>query len=188
MATEVEIKLRCSDHEAARRALTEAGAEPLGRVMEQNTFLDTPEARLSGAGCGFRMRRKRRLDDAGADKFVVTFKGPRQPSAVKSREEHEFGVTDPDAALAAFKHLGFGPTLVFEKVRESYHLDGCTVELDELPQLGTFAEIEGPDETAVLTLRRKLGWDELPQEDAAYSTMIAAHLREHGGTELRFDE
>ena len=183
MPIETEIKLRCPDHAAARAALERAGAVPLGRVMETNTFFDTGDERLTGEGVGLRVRRKRRLDESADDKFVVTYKGPRRASSMKSREELEFGVLDGDAAAAVFDRLGFAPRLTFEKVRESWRLDDCAVELDTLPRLGTFVEIEGPDEDAVHAARTRLGWDKLDPEPQAYSAMVAAT----GQTTLRFE-
>ena len=41
----------------------------------------------------------------------------------------------------------------------SWKLGGCTVELDELPHLGTFVEIEGPSEAAILKVRDQLQLD-----------------------------
>jgi adenylate cyclase class 2 len=54
------------------------------------------------------------------------------------------------------ERLGFPPQQVYEKYRETFHLHGVDLVLDELPY-GTFLELEGSEEairemTAVLDL------------------------------------
>ncbi|MCZ7667933.1 MAG: CYTH domain-containing protein [Chloroflexi bacterium] len=66
----------------------------------------------------------------------------------------DFGTT-----AVIFERLGFLPTLVYEKYRETFMLDGVEVVLDEMPY-GDFIELEGEEagiKTAVATLN--LPWD-----------------------------
>jgi adenylate cyclase class IV len=61
------------------------------------------------------------------------------------------------------------------------------VELDELPHLGCFVEIEGPDEQSVLAVRDRLGLAG-PGITKSYLAMLDAHcggLPE--GAEVTFD-
>ena len=86
--------------------------------------------------------------------------------------------------MAIFERLGYRVTLSFEKRRETWELDGCTVELDELPagiNGGTFAEVEGPTEDAVRQVVEKLGLAGEAQLKQSYSEMIANHLDAKGG-------
>ena len=87
-------------------------------------------------------------------------------------------VTFEDAAALLGK-LGFLPTLGFEKRRESWSLDGCLVELDELPHFGTFVEIEGDSESLVLAVRTKLALDAHPLVAKGYIRMIDELGAEH---------
>ena len=82
----------------------------------------------------------------GTETHIITWKGPRQPGALKSREEVELTVTDPADAALLLEKLGYVKVLTFEKRRQSWQLGGCKVELDELPLLGSFVEVEGPGE------------------------------------------
>jgi len=61
---------------------------------------------------------------------------------VKERLEIEVEVTDLDAMRAILEKLGFETIFIYEKYRETFHLAGTEVALDELPY-GCFVEIEG---------------------------------------------
>jgi hypothetical protein len=58
------------------------------------------------------------------------------------------------------------------------------VEIDELPRLGFFIEIEGPTEEAVLQARQALGLSESPLIKAAYSAMLTEYLQERGDSSM----
>jgi adenylate cyclase class 2 len=109
---------------------------------------------------------------------------------LKSREEIEVEVSDPDAAASLVERLGYLRTLSFEKRRESWELEGCKVELDELPHLGKFVEIEGPDEASVMRVRERLGLASRPIVKSGYISLLMSHLQERGQTtrEVRFGE
>src|SRR3954463_8648792 len=156
MALEIEAKMRLADPSAARQALRRLEGLRVGEIFETNVFLDTPDRRLLNSGSGLRLRRNHHVD-SGRDELVITHKGPLQRGELKSRPETEVTVDDFDQALALLDQLGYRPDLRFEKHRESWKLDGCKIELDELPHLGHFIEIEGPDEAAVMRLRERLG-------------------------------
>ena len=76
--------------------------------------------------------------------------------------------------------------LLFEKRRESWRLDDCKVELDELPQIGTFVEIEGASEDTVQAAREKLGLGDEASITEGYASMVSRKLGEAGARELRF--
>ena len=179
MATEIEAKMKVDNFEPVRTRLKEVGATRAGSVLETNTFFDAADRSLVSADKGLRLRRKRD-DRTGEEAFVITVKGPQQKGALKSREEAEVGVDDGDAARAVLAALGFDPTIAFEKRRESWVLDGTKIELDEVPVLGKFVEIEGPDEPTVMAVRAKLNMADAPLIKTGYITMLARHLKETG--------
>ena len=177
MPIELEAKMKVSDLSPVRERLRALGAEPRSRVLERNTFFDSSDRRLLAADSGLRLRHTREID-TGEEKDVVTFKGPQEAGELKRREEIEFGVTNGAAATGAFERLGYVSRLSFEKRRETWRFGGCTVELDELPHLGTFVEIEGPDEPAVMRVRETLGLANEPLVPIGYATMVAKLLKE----------
>jgi len=139
---EREAKLRVADPAAARRAIETMGARlRRARHLEDNLLLDDASATLTRSGSALRLRR--------ADgRAILTFKGPRreESSGVKVRPEIELEVSDGDGAQALLAALGFGPAFRYQKFREVWDWKDAEIVVDETP-LGTFVEVEGPDET-----------------------------------------
>jgi adenylate cyclase class 2 len=186
MATETEAKMKVDDLDAIRAKLRELGATRVGKRFETNQFFDSPDRALKSKDQGLRLRSMKHED--GSETNVITFKGPAIASKVKSREEIEFSIGSFDDAAALLGKLGYSPTLGFEKRRETFELDGCLVELDELPHLGTFVEIEGESESLVLATRAKLGMDTLSLISQGYIRMIDELVKQHPelGPTVRF--
>ena len=88
------------------------------------------------------MLRLRRTPHGG----VLTFKGPREiEDGLKSREERETSVDDPDEVRAILRKLGYRPLFRYQKYRETWTHRGQEIEVDETP-IGAFLEIEGDAE------------------------------------------
>lgn len=179
MAVEIEAKMQVDSLAVIQDRLTKLGAQPLGEVLEVNTFFDTDDRSLLAADKGLRLRTNTPLP-AGQPTHSLTFKGPRQHGPLKSREEKEVGVDNAKSATALLDALGFHPTLSFEKKRQSWKLDDCQVELDELPYLGVFVEIEGPREESVMKVRESLELSDEPIVKASYVALLTTHLQEVG--------
>lgn len=184
MPVEIEAKMSVDSHDAVRARLRECGARPAGSHFEVNTFFDTDDRSLLAADEGLRLRLQR--DDAtGKERHIITWKGPRQPGPLKSREELELEVDGADAAVRLLERLGYLRTMSFEKRRESWEFKGCRIELDEVPHLGRFVEIEGPDDRTVLSVREDLGLSHRPLIKGGYIKLLTSHLQERGGTATR---
>jgi len=178
MPTEIEAKFQVTDPEPLRQALRRLGAELRRRVLETNRIFDTADRRLLGADCGLRIRTQRRLDRAPNGQppaATLTYKGPRQAGDLKSREELEVCVSDAGALADILARLGFQPVIVYEKRRETWHVGTCEVSLDELPRLGWWLEVEGPDAAAVESVVQQLGLADTPPTRQTYVEMAAAH-------------
>ncbi len=188
MAVELECKVRVESHEATRERLRSAGATYTGRVLETNRLFDGQKASLLAADCGLRVRSIRVMDGQGPS-ASLTYKGPRQAGELKRREELESGVSDPEAAAAILGALGFTERLLFEKRRESWRLAECQVELDKLPTLGLFVEVEGPTVAAVKAALAQLGLADEPVVVESYIELLAAGSDESGsgGRTFRFE-
>jgi adenylate cyclase, class 2 len=178
MAIELEAKMKVDDFDATRRRLRDSGARQVGSVLETNSFFDTRDRSLLSQDKGLRLRQSR--DDAtGKQRFVITVKGAQQEGPFKSREESEVNVEDGDDAAAVLHALGFEPTLSFQKKRESWTLGACKIELDELPILGRFVEIEGPDTDAIAKVREMLALSNLKPIQTGYIAMLSKYLKDH---------
>jgi len=143
---EIEAKYRVTDHEQIMGQLCSSGAVLTCKTLQSDTFFDTTDNRLQCQGSGLRIRAITDLSGNTGDTFVITWKGPMDDDAkFKSRQEIEVGIESAEATTAIFKGLGFQPVATVEKERSSYTFMNCRVELDHLPLIGYFVEIEGPD-------------------------------------------
>jgi adenylate cyclase class 2 len=187
MPVELEAKMPVSDFAPVRDALRRLGATGGDLTFETNRFFDTPDHALRTAGRGLRLRTNCDASK-GRETHVITHKGPLIPGAFKSREETELTVANADDASLLLSALGFRRTIVFEKYRESWKLGRCKIELDEVPHLGRFVEIEGPDEAAIMEMRGKLGLADVTATTRSYVGMLADHLAGQGKEmeEVRF--
>jgi len=179
MALEIEAKMAVPDLGPVREALRGQGARRLKATLETNVFFDTADRTLLAVDEGLRLRTNRDAD-SGRSTHVITHKGALQVGRLKSREETEVTVDDPAAATKLFERLGLGVTLSFEKRRETWELGGCKVELDEVPHLGAFVEVEGPGEAEVLRVREAIGLSDRPIIKTSYIAMLTRYLDEHG--------
>ena len=171
MSVEIEAKIKVEKHDTVRARLHELGAQRIGRVREMNRILDDAQRTLRRSGAGLRVREVEVLDGISRGSSL-TYKGPVQAAELKIRPEIEIGVGDPGGTLAIFAALGYKPFIAFEKIRESWTLGDCEVELDELPLLGRFVEIEGPDEQAVTRARSDLKLGETTHISQSYVRML----------------
>jgi adenylate cyclase class 2 len=183
MPVEIEIKIKVEHLAPVRDRLREIGAKRVGEVMETNIFFDTSDRALLASDCGLRLRRAHDLARSGAEKLVVTYKGPRGEGDVKSREEVEVGVDSLDAAVDILGRLGYQRMLTFEKRRESWKLQKCKIELDQLPHLGSFVEIECPSESDIQRIREKLGLSHAKAMPQTYADLVAHHLSDRANDE-----
>jgi adenylate cyclase class 2 len=191
MDRELELKFRITEPQEVRERLGRLGAKRIGAGLECNAIFDDAGRTLLTRGCGLRVRSVRSLDAPGdPPRGTLTYKGPIEGGTVKSRPEIETPVSDPDATMRLLEALGFLRVITFEKRRESWQLDACHVEIDELPQLGSFVEIEGPDEAQIRTVQSRLGLASDAIEPDTYVALVARHCEAHGITppDLRFSE
>ncbi len=177
MSLEIEAKMRLTDRAAIEQQLEQLGAERGPTILEQNTYFDTDRHELKSTDQGLRIRVEQH--DGKPFRATMTHKGPRAHGQLKSRTETEVGVDNARAAAEMLAALGFFPLLSFEKRRQRWKLDGCNVEMDTLPYLGEFIEIEGPSDDAVLSVRERLGMSETPLIRASYVAMLVSYLREN---------
>jgi adenylate cyclase, class 2 len=165
---EIEIKLRITDLPALVQKLRRMGAVSRGRVREQNTLYDTPQAAFRGSGRLLRLRLEspapagRRV--SGEPRGVLTSKAPpKEPRGgaafrYKERLERELRVHAPAQWPQKLRALGLKPSFCYDKFRTTYRLPGSRLhlDLDETP-VGNFLELEGRPE-AIDRAAHKLGF------------------------------
>ncbi|MFC6988544.1 class IV adenylate cyclase [Haloplanus sp. GCM10025708] len=154
---EVELKVRAA-HGPVRDRLVDRGAEHVGRVTQVDTYYDAPHRDFGETDEALRLRRETAHDEATTE-TRITYKGPLVEAASKTREEFETGVVDGETMDAILGELGFSPAAVVEKDRDRYALEGYTVTLDSVADLGEFVEVERAAEEASLESAREGAYD-----------------------------
>lgn len=178
MAVEIEAKMRVQDRDQLVARLSIAGAKEQARWTEVNSYFDTPHRTLRSTDQGLRLRVERQTD--GRDCVaILTHKGPRAAGDLKQRAETEVVVSNAHAAADLLTALGYVLTRSFEKRRHRWELGGCHVDMDTLPYLGDFVEIEGPSKEVILAVRHDLGLDAQPLVNDSYIAMLEAYVMQH---------
>ena len=186
MPLEIEVKLKVDSHAPIRTRLQELGALCVGRVLELNHIFDRSDGSLRTSGCGLRVRSCRVLDGDGPP-ASLTYKGPRHPGPLKKREEIETPIEDPCAVLELLAALDFVEAIRFEKRRETWTFDDATIELDDVPYLGTYVEIEGRDDAHVHRVQETVGLGTYAPEPQSYVTLLRQYCQRHGRSLIPID-
>jgi adenylate cyclase class 2 len=172
MCIETEAKFPVTDFEPVRKRIAALGGVFGGRVFEENVVFDDAGCNLREKGVLLRLRRDR--DN------LFTVKCPPEATGgfAKSCREIETRVEDFEAMHNALKVLGFSPAFRYEKVRETWDLQGCHICLDEV-SFGLFVEMEG-GETDIARTAESLGLDLATASDRNYHVLNLEHRRGKG--------
>lgn len=154
---EIEQKYRLADTVGFLARLEAAGLHLGDPHVEADHYLNAPDRDFARTDEAFRLRRS-------GDQNYLTYKGPKQPGPVKTREELEIAVPPGDEAAAQylrlFACLGYRFVTVVTKHRRSvsWQRDGfdLTLCLDEVADLGSFAEVEVVTDPAQVDAARAL--------------------------------
>lgn len=140
---EVELKFPLADPDRVLAELDELGAQPGDAVVQTDRYFNHPSRDFGETDEAFRIRQT-------GETNRVTYKGAKVDSRSKTRREIEipFGESSDDAERFAemLRLLGFREVRTVRKRRVPYELAWedreVEVSLDEVDDLGTFAEIE----------------------------------------------
>ena len=145
---EIEAKVKLKNPSRLRSRLQSNGAVFVGRTLERNWLYDHPDRPLMRADKLLRLREDRRVS--------LTFKGPRERSEYKKREEIEIEFPDASGVRSFLESVGMIKWFYYEKIRETWELESSEILLDELPHLGCFVEVEAPTEKEIDGVIKKL--------------------------------
>jgi adenylate cyclase class 2 len=166
---EIEAKIKLKNLSKLRASLKSAHADFEGRALEKNWLYDYPDRALTRADELLRLRQDTRV--------YYTYKGPRQESEYKEREELELEFPDASSAGGLLESIGFVRWFYYEKIRETWKLDDCEIVIDELPGLDIFVEVEGPTKQKIDKAVKRL---KLPRKyiSKTYVEMLQEHASE----------
>ena len=140
---EIELKFPLAEPGKMRKRLLELGFVSRGKLFEFNVVLDTPGRDLDSQGRLLRLR---------SDKGVkLTYKEPLEEGSLgkrfKAKKESELELSSLDTMRHILHRLGFTAERVYEKYREHFTRDdNVSAEIDQLPHMGYFLELEAPPE------------------------------------------
>jgi adenylate cyclase class 2 len=177
MSVEIEAKLKVDSLEEIKRKLSELGAEFEQEQSQTDYHFDEANGTLQKTDRCLRLRRQLVNE---SERFFLTYKGAKEKSEFKKRQEIEIEIADGGSVQELFSALGYEKVLVIEKKRLTWHLGDCVVALDQLPLIGSFVEIEGPDEQKIADVQKNLGLSRLSHIRKSYAALIRAKLRELG--------
>ena len=177
---------------ALRERLLAAGFVAKTPERHRDTYFAHPARDFAATDEALRLRQEV-YETPGAtspqSRTLITYKGPREPGPVKSREEREVplaGLAVSGAEMSRiFERLGFRPVRDVIKRREPFVCESesglvVTVTIDEVDELGWFAEVErvitneSREETAerVLEVAASLGLPVDHIESRSYLAML----------------
>jgi len=174
MCTEIEAKLKVGSLEEIEHRLAELGAEFIEEQLQTDYHFDDTKATFAKTDRCLRLRRQAA---GGGERFFLTYKGAKEESDFKKRQEIELEIKDADSAEKLLSALGYKMVLSVEKKRQLWRLGGCEVALDRLELLGDFVEIEGPDSETIANAQKKLGLSELPHILQSYAALVEDECR-----------
>jgi adenylate cyclase class IV len=166
MPNELEAKFKIEESDICdlQAKILSLGALYKGKRKEINEFFDSKDERLNKAGLLVRLRTINWIGK-GDSEYVITYKG-RQNS-----------VSNPESAVKVFNIMGYVKNFSFEKKRRCYTLGDCLIEIDELPKLGFFCEIEGPTQKAIERVMVRIGFADAKLINKGYGTLIRDYLK-----------
>jgi predicted adenylyl cyclase CyaB len=177
MALEIELKLKVESLEPIARKLAQLGAEFDGDFIQTDAYYDDSEDSLVNSDRCLRIRKHR---NSATEIIELTYKGARENHRFKTRREIGLKVEKAEELAHIFQQLGYRERLEFEKKRSLWNFAGCKVALDELPLLGKFVEIEGPNDVLIENAQKQLGLEHLSHIPQSYAHLMEEAIKKTG--------
>ena len=144
---EVEAKYRIKKPEYIKKieeVITDEKYEYIDTVEEMDIYYNHPCRDFEKTDEVLRIRIR---SSASSEIYILTYKGPRKYSnEVKSRIEYEVKIHDYRIMDKMLRRLGFEKIAVIRKRRRIYRGRRAEITIDVLENIGTYLEIEGPEE------------------------------------------
>lgn len=158
MAIEIEVKILEIDVERLLATIEAMGARCAGDWLLKTSIYDFPGRSLLARQGYVRIRNE-------GEEWHLTYKcvpaGERTDAKV--REEVDTIVSDPQAAERILLGLGLRRHLYFEKKRRHYRCGDIVFDIDQLPGIPVYLEIEAPTSAAIYDTLHRL---EIPAHKA----------------------
>ncbi len=176
---EIEAKYQVDDLAEIEARIREAGGSRFLDFYQHDLIYDNVDRSLRESDSNLRVRQEKCGDK---EEITICFKGAWQGGPYKKREEIELTVADLDIARQLLNALGFEIVLELEKQRRMARFQDCLVCLDEVVNLGSFVEIEGPAEEKIRYVVDVLSLQNFPSITHGYPYLLARKLVKENNT------
>ncbi len=137
---------------------------------EHNIVFDSPDFSLRKKGFLLRLRKD--------SKNTLTFKSKIKSKKFKKRQETEFQVKNFNQTKKIIEKIGFFPAFVYEKKRKYFDFKGTEIQIDELPFIGFYLEIEGT-EKGIIKAEKELNLKEKNRITTNYLQLFVNWKKKH---------
>ena len=181
---EVELKFHVDSPQRLESRLQELRFRQTALEQHEDIYLRHPCRDFKQTDEAFRIRRVN-------ESACLTYKGPRHPGTVKTREEIELEIEFETIAgwTTMLQRLGFQTVIPVRKSRQIFEsqipeFSSIKVTIDSVEMLGQFAEIETlvsdqvnlePEKARILTLSRSLELERL--EPKSYLGLLLGRVK-----------
>jgi len=148
---EIEVKILEVDKEKVIKKLKDLGALKIFDGEITTSYFDFADGRLAKEGKVLRLREK-----GGTIKFTLKERFSKEQA--KIMEEYEVGLDELDSMRNILNGLELKEIQKSVKNRLSYVLGDVHFEIDTIPDIPTFLEIEGPSLEKIKEFVEKLGY------------------------------
>lgn len=148
---EIEVKILDINPRKIRRKLQGLGAVKVFQGNIESLILDFNDQRISSRGECLRLRK------VGTE-VELCYKGKKGTGHYKIREETEVTASDYNTTLQILRSIGLTVIETSSKKRESYQLKNVTFDIDFIPSIPPYLEIEAPTKKLVQAYVQKLGY------------------------------
>lgn len=172
--SELEVKIALNENEF--KFVFESCRNLYGEptyILQLDEYFDTPDKQLRSQDFVLRIR-------SINGNQLVAMKSPRVnlPSGLSNRIELEFTAAEGSNVKIQLENQGVIPSQASEKERWTFHSGETEILLDRLPFLGTFIEVEGPNESAIEDVLKTLKISHLPRIQKNYGELMREKLKE----------
>jgi predicted adenylyl cyclase CyaB len=172
---EIESKYRVMNLKLLQKTLMENGFVKQQRVLQRDEYFDTKDSAVSSINNVVRLRSE------GTSSLKICYKGPRVFTKDGKYSRIEFEVGAAKTVREDLTSRGMIRTWLFEKRRTEYRSKNnpVVVAIDEVPELGNYVEIEGPDQDSA-SIERALAPSLGEKETRNYQELFLAFKEEQG--------
>ena len=173
MNVEIEAKLKVGSHKSVEQNLPKLGARFLATLRQTDYYFDDSKSTFTRQDKCLRIRKQTHRNK---NKYFLAYKGPKQKSNFKKRQELEIEVKDFIKTKTILEVLGYRQAIVVEKTRRLWKINSCHVALDKVKRLGNYVEIEGPDNKKIEILKNLLGLEKIIHIKQSYADLLLRKL------------